>query len=133
MAEIPDQPPEKTRQEFRLVRPERCEQVPQFLKRVAGPDLSAAAPAELHAVPGTGKGQERIKADKRVAAPLLPPFQTFEQEGMGVVRRHLGKNGQRRIEVCHYFPVNRDETCFARQFSECLKVRLMHDFQCPGE
>ena len=133
VAEIADQPSEKTRQGLRLVGPERGEQVPQFLQRVAGSDFRPASPLDLQAFPETGKGHQGIKTDKGIPAPLFPALQAFKQKGMGIIGSHLGKNGQGRIKICHYFPVDRDKSGFGGQVPECFKVGFMHEHLCSGD
>ena len=106
--------------------PERGEQVAQFLQRVAGADFRPVSPVDLHALARTGKGQQRIKTDKGIPAPLFPALQAFKQKGVGIKGSNLGKNSQWRIKISHYFPVDRDKSGFASQVPECFKVGFMH-------
>ena len=52
---------------------------------------SLIRPVQEYPVPSAGKGDQRIKADKRIATPFFTSLHGFKEKGMAPLARDLGK------------------------------------------
>ena len=87
---------------------------------------AAAGPDDVHAVLARAHDDERIGAEKGVAAPFLAAANAFEQEGV-IAARDFQKGGDGSLEVGGDLLENRDEVeSLRRQLFEFVFARLQH-------